>query len=386
MKMSCWGVDGIREYIEQQAGEQLRLVVDLCNQNSYTHNAAGTNAVADMLLDSLGGLLPHERTFRQEEVGNHHVLSGRRTGKSIHIVGHLDTVFPPEHEFQKCTIEGEWLRGPGCGDMKGGLAVIVYALKALDHACLLDDIPLTLVFNADEETGAATSRPIFERERARSIACLVAECAGPAGEVVLSRNGKAGLRLACRGRGVHVGRAGGEKKSAILEIAHKVIALEGLNGFLPGLSVNVGTIEGGLGPCTVPDAATCLIDLRWVDEVHYGVALARMQEISAEPRCEGCLCSLEVLNHRPAMPVSEATESLYATLEKVAGRAGIAVGKEHRRGTSDANFFGAAGVPTIDGLGPVCHDDHTERERIHIPSLAARTRLLALLLAELAGA
>jgi glutamate carboxypeptidase len=82
------------------------------------------------------------------------------------------------------------------------------------------------------------------------------------------------------------------------------------------------------------------------------------------------------------MPLTEGTEALYGVTMRIAGSLGIPFGREHRRGTSDANFFGSAGIPTIDGLGPICLDDHTPRERIHIPSLAERTALLALLLVE----
>jgi glutamate carboxypeptidase len=267
--------------------------------------------------------------------------------------------------------------------MKGGLAVIVYALRSLHHAGILSRSNVTLILSADEEIGAVTSRPIYERERLNAAACLVAECAGPSGEVVVSRNGKAGLRLDCSGEDRHVGKVSDNKKSAVLEMAHKVIALEALNLSLPGVSINVGKIDGGLGPCTVPVEASCLVDIRWVEEKHYQAALRRIQDMVDEPACPGCACTLAVLNHRPAMPLTSETEALYDAVERLARSIGMSVGSEHRQGTSDANFFGSAGIPTVDGLGPVCLDDHTPDERIHIPSLSARTTLLALLIADL---
>jgi glutamate carboxypeptidase len=166
-------------------------------------------------------------------------------------------------------------------------------------------------------------------------------------------------------------------------MAHKVVALEALNGCLPGVTVNVGKLEGGLGPCTVPAQARSLIDARWLDEAHYGDLLARMRSIAEKPACPGCRCRLTVLNHRPAMPATDGSEALYSMFERTARAIGVPVAREDRRGTSDANFFGSVGVPTLDGLGPVCLDDHTPKERILIPSLASRTSLLALLLVEL---
>jgi glutamate carboxypeptidase len=372
----------IQSYVGDHAAEQLRFVIDLCNQNSYTYNAAGTNLVAGMILDRMRGLLPRRETVRQREVGDHLVLRTRPASRADYLVGHMDTVFPPDHPFQECAVDGEWLAGPGAGDMKGGIGVIVYALKALGEAGILEGMDIALVLSADEEIGAVTSRPIYERERRNAAACLVAECAGPAGEVVVSRNGKAGLRLDCTGVDRHVSRASGDKSSAIVEIAHKVLALEALNACLPGVSINVGKVEGGLGQCTVPAEASCLVDVRWLEEKHYEIVLSGIRDVAAKATCPGCGCKLTLLNHRPAMPLTDATEALYGALESTARCLGMSVGREHRRGTSDANFFGATGIPTVDGLGPICHDDHTPSERIHIPSLAARTALLALFLAE----
>jgi glutamate carboxypeptidase len=376
-------IDRIRRYVEVHAAQQLEFTIDLCSQNSYTYNPEGTNHVAGMLIERLEGILPHGETFRQHDVGDHHVLRTRPESRGTYIVGHMDTVFPPDHRFQTCRVEGQWLTGPGTGDMKGGLAVVAYALGALREAGLLDRLDVALILTGDEEIGAVTSRVIYEEERVHAAACLVAECAGPAGEVVISRNGKAGIMLTCSGEDMHVGRVSGAKRSAVLEMAHKVLALEALNGCLPGTTLNVGRTEGGIGPCTVPGEARSLVDVRWLEDTQYEAVLGRIKDIASKPSCPGCSCRAEVLNHRPAMPASEGSKALYSTLEGAARAVGIPVASEHRCGTSDANFFGSAGIPTLDGLGPVCHDDHTARERISIPSLASRTILLAVLIGEL---
>jgi glutamate carboxypeptidase len=361
--------------------EQLRFVVELCNQNSFTYNPEGTNRVAGMVLDRLGGLFAQHEIDSQAEVGDHHILRTGQTSRAIYLLGHMDTVFPPGHDFQKCRHDGEWLIGPGTGDMKGGLAVIVYALKGVKEVGILDNLDIVLVLGADEEIGSATSQALYQRERERAAACLVAECGGAKGEIVVSRNGKAGIRLDCYGGQRHVGRVSGRKSSAILEMAHKIVALESLNGCLPGVTVNVGTVEGGLGPCTVPAHASCLVDMRWEEEAHYLAMLDRVTAAVKSSTQPGCKCDLTVLNHRPAMPLTKQTEKALSMLTEAAASLGIEMEPEHRRGTSDANYFGSAGVPTLDGLGPLCEDDHTSNERIFIPSLASRTALLALFLA-----
>jgi glutamate carboxypeptidase len=375
----------IRAFVETNAEEQLEFVLALSNQNSYTYNAQGTGFVAEMVLDRLEGLFAEHEVNEQSEVGDHHILrtdsASTSTGaRSVYILGHLDTVFPPEHPFQKCTQEGDWLIGPGTGDMKGGLAVIVYALKCLEYMGLLDRLNLVLMLGSDEEVGSVTSRPLYELERGRACACLVAECAGSRGEVVISRNGKTGARLDCFGIDSHVAAAKADKASAILEMAHKVVGLEALNGKYPNASVNVGRIDGGLGPSTVPGRASCLFDLRWSEEGHYETLLRDVQGIVKKKFQAACSCKLTLLNQRPAMPASKGTEELFRLVKQSAESLGMSLEAEHRRGTSDANFFGAAGIPTLDGFGPISTGDHTEDERIAISSLQSRTALLALFL------
>jgi glutamate carboxypeptidase len=327
--------------------------------------------------------LPVHEVHAQKEVGNHHLWKTAGAGRAIYLLGHLDTVFPPGHPFQLCRVEDDRLRGPGTGDMKGGVAVLVYALLALGHLGLLDQLNLVLILNGDEERGSATSRSIFESEKDNALACLVAECGGSDGEVVISRNGKMGVRLDCYGTDRHVGSGTHEKASAILELAHRIISLESFNAALPGVSANAGKIEGGLGPTTVAAHASCLADIRWESEKHHKTLLRMLEEAASTPIQPGCRTTYEVLNCRPAMPAGEGSLELYEILQKTGRRMGCAVTKSHRRGSSDANFFGAAGIPTLDGFGPICENDHTENEWIRISSIPFRTTLLALFLIDL---
>ncbi|MFH2041552.1 MAG: M20/M25/M40 family metallo-hydrolase [Acidobacteriota bacterium] len=375
----------IIEQIERWTEEQLDFLIDLCSQNSYTFYKAGTDRLAPLILEKLEDALPVHEEVKQESVGDHHILRNDVPGSPVYLLGHLDTVFPPDHPFQSCHIKNEWLYGPGTADMKGGLAVLVYALKALQKAGVLASLPVVLILGADEENGSATSRNLYETERDRARICLVGECAGPAGEIVVSRNGKMGGRVDCTGRGRHVGTGSHEKASAILEIAHKVIKFESLNASLPGVSLNVGKIEGGLGPSTVPAQAGFLFDLRWQDQAHYPILLEQIHKIVSRRENAHCESVLTILNFRPAMPKGKKTGDLMDRLRRIGKGLGQEIKMEHRRGTSDGNYFGAAGVPTLDGFGPVGESDHTPEERILISSLKDRTLLLALFLLDLAG-
>jgi glutamate carboxypeptidase len=373
--------NSILDHVGRGADDQLRFVEEICRVNSHTDNIDGVQRVADMILERAGSLFRTHEPVMDEGGRTHHILRSGGDGPAVYLLGHLDTVFPPGHPFQSCGRNGDWLTGPGTGDMKGGLAVIVFALEALAHAGAIDSMNLSMILGADEETGSTGSRAIYEREVSRAAACLTAECAGENGEFVVSRNGKAGGRLDCTGEQGHVGRGDGGKRSAILGISRAVIALESLNGAFPDVTVNVGRVSGGLGPSTVPGEAHCLFDLRWRDEIYFEKLVSEARRLTGDREPGDGRCRLTILNHRPAMPATEGTARLTASLELTAGSAGTVISTEHRRGTSDANFFGAAGVPAIDGFGPVCLDDHTERERILIPTLTSRTALLALFLA-----
>ena len=373
-------LERIRRHVAARTDEQIRFLTTLCDQNSFTMNKGGTDRVAEMILSRLDGCFDHHRIVHNNEIGDHHVLTTAGDGEHVVLVGHMDTVFPPEHPFQRCARKGERLYGPGTADMKGGLAVFVYALLALKHTETSDGLPLTLILNADEEIGSPTSRPLFEEARRCAAACLVGECAGLHSEFVVSRNGKMGIRITSKGEDRHVGSGTHKKASAVLELAHKIVQIEGLNGFLPGVSVNVGRIEGGLGPATIPAEAECFVDVRWVDSAHRQILESEIEQIVSHASQKDCTSRWEILNERPAMVSTVGTTALFDAAKDTAAELGQKLNSEHRRGTSDANFFGSAGVPTLDGWGPVGGRDHTPEEYILLPSLKERTVLMAFFL------
>jgi len=367
----------IRSFLESKRDEQLQFLITICNQNSYSFNRSGVEKIAAMIDKQMQDLLPIHEIDPQPKFADHHIYRSNEWQKYIYLAGHMDTVFPPEHPFQACRIDQDLLYGPGTGDMKGGLTVIIYTLKTLQHVGILKDLPISVIFNSDEEAGSKTSASLFAREREKALIALVTECAGLKNEMVISRNGKLGARLRSYGKARHVGFGTHEKSSAILEISNKIIALESLNNSLPDFSLNVGKIEGGLGPATIPSEATGYIDMRWTDDAHENIILQKIAEIMAVNHQPGCHSEFEVLNSRPAMPYTGRNRGLIELVQNTGEELGLQIPTEHRRGTSDANFFGSYGVPTLDGLGPLSEHDHTENEYIRISSLFERTLLLS---------
>jgi glutamate carboxypeptidase len=373
--------------VDRCAQEQLDFLIALCNQNSYSHYKEGVDLASAMVVDGLAGILPVHEVRQEKKLGNHHVLknSAAAAAKAIYLVGHVDTVFPPDHPFQQCRRTDGLLTGPGTADMKGGLAVMAYALKIVKDLGILDKLPLVMILNSDEEAGSISSRELFEAEREKARLCLVGECAGLHHEIVVSRNGKIGACVRSFGQGRHVCLGAAGKSSAVLEMAHRIIALEGLNGSLAGVDINVGRVQGGLGPGTVPESASCLLDIRWREGDRQNSLQTRLEEEIAAAVLPGCRSEFEVLNFRPAMPEHPDSRPLVRMVREIARNLGQEIGTEHRRGTSDANFFGSFGVPALDGWGPVGDKDHTAEEFIKISTLRERTALLSLFLVEYAG-
>jgi glutamate carboxypeptidase len=379
--------DKVISLSEHYAQEQLDFVIDICNQNSYSYHKNGIDGVAKKITDVLEGIMPLHEIRKQEQLGDHHLLknlpSAQTSTRAIYLVGHMDTVFPPDHPFQECQLHEDLLVGPGTGDMKGGLAVFVYSLKILKDIDFLNRLKLVLILNSDEEIGSISSRSIFLEEREKAMLCLVAECAGLHNEIVVSRNGKMAVLVKNIGQGNHVGRSTSGKSSAILEMAQKIIELESLNGYLPGVSVNVGKIvTGGLGAASVPAEASFFMDVRWEDKAHKEAMLSKIKTILTVPSHPGCRSEFEIVNSRPLMPANNNDGELSRMIQQVGKSLGQEITLEHRRGTSDANFFGSFGVPTLDGFGPIADKDHTPEEFIKISSLKERTALLTMFLLE----
>jgi glutamate carboxypeptidase len=376
--------DKILSYLEPRGREALDLLRRLVEIQSGSRNKVGLGRMAVEMSAVLGQILPHVRILPFAENGDMvqamtaPAAEGR---KGIVLVGHMDTVFPSDTAFTAFREDDARCFGPGVYDMKGGLVVAVYALKALAHLGLLDGIPVTMLCNSDEEIGSPASRPWIEEQARGALAALVFEGGGADGNVVTGRKGRLGMRLTVKGRAGHAAK-GGAKASAILELAHKVIALEGLNDGRE-ITLNVGQVDGGIGPNTVPELATASLDARFLTPEGQRRLEQGLAEIVAETSIAGTSATLEVLSGRPAMPQSEGNRRLHAIAREQARILGHHLPEELRSGVSDANFIAPLGVPVLDGLGPVGGLDHSDLEFILKDTLMERAALTAATIAAL---
>ena len=370
--------DTIQSYLEPRLGEILDLLRHLVEIQSGSRNKPGLDSMAGVLAEALRGILPQVRVLPFAEHGDmvhamtHPAAKGER---GIVMVGHMDTVFPADTSFTAFREDEERCYGPGVYDMKGGLVVAVYALKALAHLGMLEEIPVTVLCNSDEEIGSPASRPWIEAEAKGALAALVFEGGGMGNEVVTGRKGRLGLNLTVRGRAGHAAK-GGAKASAILELAHKIIDLEGLNDGRE-ITLNVGQITGGIGPNTVPELATAALDARFLTPDGQRRLEQRLARIVEHESVAGTSTTLTMQTGRPAMPQSEGNRRLWSMARTQAQAFGYELPEELRSGVSDANFIAGLGVPVLDGLGPVGDLDHSDLEFILKDSLRARAALTA---------
>lgn len=373
-------MSGLFTHLDAAATEQLRFLERLVNIDSGTYNKVGVDEVGAVLAAGLRELGFTVSTHPQRELGDHVVGHKPGTsGKELLLVGHMDTVYPKgtpqERPFR---VETGRAYGPGVYDMKGGLAVMIYALKALrsTNPALWQQLGFRVVFNSDEEVGSDTSRDLIAREARRAQAACVLEPARAGGEYVRQRKGVGTFKLTVRGKSAHAGAQPELGANAVTDLAHKVLLLHGLTNFETGLTVNVGVIRGGERSNVVPDLAEADIDIRVTTLAMMEAVTAELHRITETVRVPGTAAALTgEFKHRPT-EYTPGVQRLYAILEQAGAAVGFPVKNIATGGGSDGNNTSQY-TPTMDGMGPRGNFAHSPNEYVEIDSLPERTKALA---------
>jgi glutamate carboxypeptidase len=362
--------------------DDLRTMVDI-DCGSYT--PVGVNRIADLCEQRFRGggwtveRTPHEPGEGEAQLGD--LVVGRLDGAGgprILLVGHMDTVFDEgtaaERPFR---IDGDIAYGPGVSDMKGGLLTGFAAVEALQGAGFDSFGRITYVCNPDEEIGSTFSGPLIRDMAPEHDVALVLEGARANGDIVSARKGITDFRIEVVGRAAHAGVEPEKGRNAILEAAHKTIAIQALHGRWPGVTVNVGVIDGGTRTNVVPARCELHVDLRSPEAETLDAAAAEIERICREQVVPDVRTEVHANGwHRP-MEKGEGGARLVEIAVEVASELGFEVHDAATGGASDANTTSAAGTPTIDGLGPVGGDDHAPGEWIDLTSIVPRVSLLA---------
>jgi len=352
--------------------EYLKDLEKIIKINSYTKNKLGVDIVGkifDQWLEKLGFSTDiHQR----ENIGNHrHYKSpSKHNSKKLLLLGHLDTVFPP-NKFENYSEDSEWIYGPGVCDMKGGNIIIVEALRELvDCGTKISNIDI--LFVSDEETGSDDSKHLTAKLALDYDYCFVYEAAGLNMEVVTGRKGVGTFFIDINGKAAHAGNSYSDGYDANLEASYKLQELVKLTKLDFGTTVNVGKVEGGIGANTISPHAHLTFEIRYKTQMERDRVLKAIDMIVQTSYVNGTTSSLSGGIQRDVMQTSESSLKLIQNIENIINEK---LNSEERGGVSDANIVSANGVTTLDGFGPFGDGDHTIHERANKESFVSRIEL-----------
>jgi glutamate carboxypeptidase len=390
-----------RAVVERAGAEpMLDRVLGWAAVNSGSRNLGGLERMADLLVDAfaaLPGLIRLERPARVEAVdaagrtveiehGRHLHLSVRPTAPvQLLFTGHMDTVFPAGHAFQQTRwLDDGVLNGPGVADMKGGLATMLAALKAVEQSPAADRIGYEVVVNSDEEVGSLASAPLLAQAAQGKRAALTYEPAAlPDGTLAGARPGSGNFAIVIRGRSAHAGRNPEDGRNALLAAADLALRLDALKR--DGLTVNPSRIEGGSPSNVVPDLAVLRVNLRpRTAEVETEAKRAIEEAVAAVAAKHDVGIELNGGFGRPPKSLTPKAEALFNLVRQAGADLGQQIAWQPSGGVCDGNNIAACGVPVVDTMGVRGGKIHSMEEFLIVDSLAERAALSALTILRLA--
>lgn len=359
--------------------EYLKDLQMLVNTESHSKMPEGTRQVAMILKEKFDQLGWHTQLI---DIGTKVGPCLKVTNKpsdhyDVLLLGHMDTVFPAgtvaERPFK---IVGEHYTGPGASDMKCGLLYMYYLAKYRTAANLKEEGSICLLFNPDEEIGSIYSRPSIEQEAKKASYVLIMESARASGALVNQRKGISKYTITFNGIAAHAGVDPDKGASAINEFirwGQEIIALANKE---KGTTVNIGIVNGGTGANVVASQTICEVDVR-ITEIEEAQRIDdKLKELQQHPFDNRVAVIVDGGMKRPPFNPSAKSLALCHMSDEIAAELGIDLAWTATGGGSDGNFTAALGIPTIDGLGPIGGNAHSEREYGEISSLAPRFELL----------
>lgn len=368
--------------------------------NSGSHNMAGLAEMAALLADAFSALPGEPKLIEGTPVESidtdgrtitrtmgRHMLLPVRPGAPVRLLltGHMDTVFAAGHPFQTLSwLDGNTLNGPGVADMKGGLAIMLAALRAFEASPLSERIGYDVLINSDEEVGSLSSAALIAQAARGKTAALTYEPALADGTLAGARAGSGNFSILVTGVSAHAGRNPQDGRNALLAAADLALRLaEGAKAI--GLPCNPAKIDGGGPNNMVPDRAILRVNFRPADAAMQMAAQALVDDSAAAVMIAHRL-GIHVHGgfNRPPKPMNARTQGLFDLVKRAGADLGLAIGWRDTGGVCDGNNIAACGVPVVDTMGARGGAIHSSDEFLLIDSLAERARLSALVLARLA--
>ena len=378
------GVDPVRvlHEVRWRRDQFVSLLETLCRAESPSLDPVAQQAVHTVLAANLEALGYVVRGLPGPRSGVHLYARPRRRRRGAPmqlLMGHYDTVWPAGTlATMPFAIEGDRARGPGVYDMKGGLAQVVVALATLRGLGLEPAVTPVVLVNADEEVGSRESGQHVRRlARIADRALVLEPSLGIEGRLKTARKGVARYTVTVKGRAAHAGLDPTAGASAILELSHVIQALFALNDPAQGVTVNVGTIDGGLRPNVVAPESRAVVDVRTrssADAERVDAAIRALGPVTA-----GTALRVEGSVGRPPLEPTPRNSALFETARALGSRVDLALEGGLAGGGSDGSTASQY-TATLDGLGPVGDGAHAAHEYLEIGPTLDRAALLALLL------
>lgn len=368
---------------QQELLERLELIVNI---DSGTGQREGIDRIMKYLEQWLETMGFSVQLHNSDGYGQNLVARLRRNGGvRLLLVGHLDTVYSAgavvSRPFQ--VIDGLAF-GPGVIDMKSGVLMGVYSLRALLESGFEQFGEIIVVFNNDEEVGSVGSAPLL-REIARQVDVgFVLEASRSEEVITKSRKGADKYVMEVTGIPAHSGAEPHKGRSAVIELAHKMIAIHNLNMLYPGVTFNVTRLSSSEPLNIVPEVACCHISVRAYNEQGLSKAAKALEQVAAGCSIPDTRTKLTCTRGRAPYTATPEILQLVEMAQEEGKALGLSIVAEGKGGLSDANLLMEAGIPALDSLGPIGGGMHDlNREHLRVDSIPLRGALLAGLISRL---
>ncbi|THD36768.1 MAG: hydrolase [Sphingomonas sp.] len=367
--------------------------------NSGTRNLAGLNAMAQTLANAFSALpgevsliepapaesVDSDGVVRAIEHGQHLVVRVRpEAAVRMLFTGHMDTVYPVDHPFQSLTnLDANTLNGPGVADMKGGLALLLAALKAVEESPLAARIGYEVMINSDEETGSFSSAALIADLARGKVAALTYEPALADGTLAGARGGTGNFSIVVHGKSAHAGRNPDDGRNAIVAASDLAVRLSAAKQ--EALAVNPARIEGGGPNNVVPDLAVLRVNFRPASPKAIAAAQTAIDSaIAAVAADRDVRIDLHGSFNRPPKPIDDGAARLFGLVRQAGADLGLDIAWKATGGVCDGNNIAAAGVPVVDTMGARGGAIHSADEFLLVDSLPERAALSALTILKIA--
>ena len=370
----------ILAYLREHADDMLADLIKLIDLESPTLHKPSVDALGAVLADELRSLGAAVEVIPKNEVGDIVRARWNPGPGGVVILSHMDTVWAVGTVAGRPTrVEGNHICGVGAMDMKGGIIIALWALRALRELKHFPAQPISYMLNSDEETGSKHSSGEIESEALSHNVVFVTEPPQD-GKYKTERKGVSHYNITAKGRAAHAGADHARGINAIEEMAHQILAVQAMTDYEIGTTANVGVIKGGTRGNVVPAEASIEINVRAhsranANAIHEQIMRLRAIHPKAKLVIEGGI----------GVPPMERTPEIAALFKRAQGLAAdmdIEIGEGSTGGGSDGNKTAALGVPTLDGMGIVGDGGHAITEYGEIDSMPERAAIMAAMLRE----